>query len=395
MYLIIILNTFKDINSLYRLMDYESNEFITLRFPRDNKVFQQFNNKTLEEQETIIRLGSVMQNTGKTRKTALNNAEWGDKLEESNNRISKISNDYDVKIKDYKAQIRKLKDEKKEELESGIKDAIELEKTKYSTALSSADKKVQELSNQIDDIKNEKWEMVSKMRNEFDNKVESIRENNKSYQEKREDEYRKTLSDLADKLSNDDKCKVASNKGKEGEATVKDFLVMSLPKSEIIDVSQKGGAGDLIIQDASKNIMVEVKKYHSANVKTIEVNKFVKDMESNNFTGGIFLSLHRGICNIDNWTIDTIKGKPVVYLCKVADDMENIITAYKIINKLSEINMDWSITEKLKTIETFIKQFVKEKKKKLKMINKFSVDIVNLINLDEDRMNILIDTLKS
>ena len=376
-------------------MDYESNEFITLRFPRDNKVFQQFNNKTLEEQETIIRLGSVMQNTGKTRKTALNNAEWGDKLEESNNRISKISNDYDVKIKDYKAQIRKLKDEKKEELESGIKDAIELEKTKYSTALSSADKKVQELSNQIDDIKNEKWEMVSKMRNEFDNKVESIRENNKSYQEKREDEYRKTLSDLADKLSNDDKCKVASNKGKEGEATVKDFLVMSLPKSEIIDVSQKGGAGDLIIQDASKNIMVEVKKYHSANVKTIEVNKFVKDMESNNFTGGIFLSLHRGICNIDNWTIDTIKGKPVVYLCKVADDMENIITAYKIINKLSEINMDWSITEKLKTIETFIKQFVKEKKKKLKMINKFSVDIVNLINLDEDRMNILIDTLKS
>ena len=31
---------------------------------------------------------------------------------------------------------------------------------------------------------------------------------------------------------------------------------------------------DLIIQDASKNIMVEVKKYHSGNVKTIEVNKF-------------------------------------------------------------------------------------------------------------------------
>ena len=376
-------------------MDYESNEFITLRFPRENKVFQQFNNKTLEEQETIIRLGTVMQNTGKTRKTALNNAEWGEKLEESNNRITKLSCEYDVKIKEYKTQIRKLKDEKKDELENGIKDAIELEKAKYSSALSSAEKKFQELSNELETINNKKWELLNTMRNEYDDKIESIRENNKKYQEKREDEYRKALSDLADKLRSDDKCKVASNKGKEGEATVKDYLVMSLPKSDIVDVSQKGGAGDLIIQDASKNIMVEVKKYHSANVKTSEVNKFVKDMENNNFTGGIFLSLHRGICNIDNWTIDTINGKPVIYLCKVADNMENIITAYSIINKLSEINMDWSITEKLKTIEGFIKQFIKDKKKKLKMISKFSNDITNCINQDEERIHTLIETLKS
>ena len=166
-------------------MDYESNELITLRFTRESKVFQQFNNKTLEEQETIIRLGTVMQNTGKTRKTALNNAEWGEKLEESNNRITKLSCDYDVKIKEYKRQIRKLKDDKKEELENGIKDAIELEKAKYSSTLSSAEKKFQELSNQLDTIKNKKWEMLNAMRNEYDDKIETIRENNKKYQEKR------------------------------------------------------------------------------------------------------------------------------------------------------------------------------------------------------------------
>jgi hypothetical protein len=79
----------------------------------------------------------------------------------------------------------------------------------------------------------------------------------------------------------------------------------------------------------------------------------------------------------------------------VADNMENIITAYKIINKLSEINMDWTITEKLKTIETFIKQFMKEKKKKLKMISKFSSEMTTCINQDEERMNTFIDTLKS
>jgi len=75
--------------------------------------------------------------------------------------------------------------------------------------------------------------------------------------------------------------------------------------------------------------------------------------------------------------------------------MENIITAYSIINKLSEINMDWSITEKLKTIEGFVKQFIKDKKKKLKMISKFSNDITSCINQDEERIHTLIDTLKS
>jgi len=86
-------------------MDYESNELITLRFPKDNKFFGKFINKTFEEQETIIKLGMIMAETGKDSKLTLNSEEWADKL----NAIKKIKdekiNNYNEKIKEYKATI--------------------------------------------------------------------------------------------------------------------------------------------------------------------------------------------------------------------------------------------------------------------------------------------------
>jgi len=375
-------------------MDYESNDLITMRFPKDNAIFGEFNNKSLEEQEMIIKLGLVMFLSGKDRKITLNNEDWEDKL----NDIKKINGDmnkkYGEEIKKLKETIRKMKDDNREEMNNGIKEAKELEKSKFESSLLNSQSRVEKLSEDIESLKKEKWDLADKMRKDFDEKLDKMRENERLYQEKRDEEYRNTMKDLADKMNDDDKCQVASNKGKVGEDSIQKFLTMSLPRADIEDVAQKGGAGDLIIHDASLNIMVEVKNYDSANVKTSEVNKFKKDMTGNNFTGGIFLSMKRGICNIDNWTIDTINCKPVIYLCNVSSNMENIITAYKIIKKLSEINMDWTITEKLKKIEEFVKQYGKDKKKKLKILNNHTRDMTKCIEEEEKKLITLIEFLR-
>ena len=375
-------------------MDYESNDLITMRFPKDNAIFGEFNNKSLEEQETIIKLGLVMFLSGKDRKITLNNEDWEDKL----NDIKKINGDmnkkYGEEIKKLKETIRKIKDDNREEMNNGIKEAKELEKSKFESLLLNSQSRIEKLSEDIESLKKEKWDLGDKMRKDFDEKLDKMRENERIYQEKRDEEYRNTMKDLADKMYDDDKCQVASNKGKVGEDSIQKFLTMSLPRADIEDVAQKGGAGDLIIHDASLNIMVEVKNYDSANVKTSEVNKFKKDMTGNTFTGGIFLSMKRGICNIDNWTIDTINCKPVIYLCNVSSNMENIITAYKIIKKLSEINMDWTITEKLKKIEEFVKQYGKDKKKKLKILNNHTRDMTKCIEEEEKKLITLIEFLR-
>ncbi len=375
-------------------MDYESNDLITMRFPKDNAIFCEFNNRSFEEHETIIKLGTVMLLSGKDRKITLNNEDWEDKL----NDIKKINGDmnqkYEEEIKKLKETIRKMKDDNREEMSNGIKEAKELEKSKFESLLLNSQSRIEKLSEDIESLKKEKWDLADKMRKDYDEKLDKMRENTRLYQEKRDEEYRNTMKDLADKMNDDDKCQVASNKGKVGEDSIQKFLTMSLPRADIEDVAQKGGAGDLIIHDASLNIMVEVKNYDSANVKTSEVNKFKKDMTGNNFTGGIFLSMKRGICNIDNWTIDTINCKPVIYLCNVSSNMENIITAYKIIKKLSEINMDWTITEKLKKIEEFVKQYGKDKKKKLKILNNHTRDMTKCIEEEEKKLITLIEFLR-
>ncbi len=375
-------------------MDYESNDLITMRFPKDNAIFGEFNNKSLEEQETIIKLGLVMFLSGKDRKITLNNEDWEEKLNEIKKINGDMNNKYGEEIKKLKETIRKMKDDNREEMSNGIKEAKELEKSKFESLLSNSQSRIEKLSEDIESLKKEKWDLGDKMRKDFDEKLDKMRENERIYQEKRDEEYRNTMKDLADKMNDDDKCQVASNKGKVGEDSIQKFLTMSLPRADIEDVAQKGGAGDLIIHDASLNIMVEVKNYDSANVKTSEVNKFKKDMTGNTFTGGIFLSMKRGICNIDNWTIDTINCKPVIYLCNVSSNMENIITAYKIIKKLSEINMDWTITEKLKKIEEFVKQYGKDKKKKLKILNNHTRDMTKCIEEEEKKLITLIEFLR-
>jgi len=377
-------------------MDDESNEYYSMRFPRENKTFSKFNNKSMEEQESIIKLGLVMLESGKNGKITLNSEEWASKLDKIKKKNEEKQKELNENIDHQINKIQKLKETNREELRDGVAYAVNIEKSKSENTLNGYKEKLKEQDYKIDELRKETWIVRENCRDEYDKKLEEIRIQEREKTDKREYEYRTTMEELSNNMVVDaDRCKVPSNKGKEGETNVHKFLVMALPKSDIEDVSQKGGAGDLIIQDASKNIMVEVKNYDSANVKTSEVNKFKKDMQNNNFTGGIFLSMNRGICNIDNWTIDTVGGKPVIYLCNAADKMDNIITAYEVIKKLSEINIDWTITEKLKTIQDFVKQNSKEKKKKLKVITDFSRDITKLINNDDQKLNTLIESLSS
>ncbi len=191
-------------------MDYESNDLITMLFPKDNAIFCEFNNKSLEEQETIIKLGLVMFLSGKDRKITLNNEDWEDKL----NDIKKINGDmnkkYSEEIKKLKETIRKMKDDNREEMNNGIKEAKELEKSKFESLLLNSQSRIEKLSEDIESLKKEKWDLADKMREDYDEKLDKMRENTRLYQEKRDEEYRNTMKDLADKMNDDDKCQATT-----------------------------------------------------------------------------------------------------------------------------------------------------------------------------------------
>jgi len=375
-------------------MDNESLEMYLMRFPKTD-IYTKFYTKSQEEQKSIVKLGLVMMESGKERKLTLNDEDWELKM-------LTIKKNYDEKSaimkkteKELKNLIDELKEKKKEDLENAVKETADIERNKYENTIMDYKNRLKDKEDSIEIISIKKWEMAEKYRDDYDKKLEEIREKERERTEKREAEYRKTIEDVGNRLNNeDDKCKVASTKGKEGEVTVHQFLVLSLPKSEIIDVSKDGGKGDLIIQDLSMNIMVEVKNYNSCNIKTTEVNKFKKDMINNkSIGGGIFISLHRGICNIDDWTMETVDGRPVIFLTNASKDMEKIAIAYNILKKMTEINIDWTVKEKLKMIEDYVKAHTKQKNKIVKIIEKFSREMVKNIEDDEKKLISFIDSL--
>ena len=93
-------------------MDYESNEFITMRFPKGNKIFERFNNKSFEEQESIIKLGITMMETGKDRKITLNSEEWSSKLDKIKKKSDKEKLELKNELYDCKEQLRNIKEKK-------------------------------------------------------------------------------------------------------------------------------------------------------------------------------------------------------------------------------------------------------------------------------------------
>ena len=376
-------------------MDYESNEMITVRFPIDNKTFTEFNNRSLDEQETIIKLGTIVFKTGKDRKLTMNNEEWERKSNELRSELRELVETYEKKMKNLKKQINEIKENNKEKMDNCAKEVRDIEKTKWQSMLESLKEENDRLKKEMESVRSDKWTKLNEQRKEYDDKMELLRKDSKNELDKKDDEYRKSIAELTDKLKFDDKNKVASNKGKDGEDSVQHFLTMSLPKADIEDTSQKGGCGDLMIMDASNNVMVEVKNYDSGNVKTSEVTKFKKDIKNNDVAGGIFVSLKKGICNIDDWTIDTIDGKPVVYLCKVSTDMEKMITAFKIIIKIKQLNIDWSVTEKFKTIQEYLKSYTKEKKKQLKIVNTFTKSYTESVESMDKQLQLFIKNLQS
>ena len=96
--------------TLYKLMDYESNEMITIRFPIDNKTFINFNNRSLDDQETIIKLGTPLLKLGKDRKLTMNNEEWERKANELRSELREMVETYEKKMKNLKKQMNEIKE---------------------------------------------------------------------------------------------------------------------------------------------------------------------------------------------------------------------------------------------------------------------------------------------
>ena len=72
-----------------------------------------------------------------------------------------------------------------------------------------------------------------------------------------------------------------------------------------------------------------------------------------------------------------------------------MITAFKIIIKIKQLNIDWSVTEKFKTIQEYLKSYTKEKKKQLKIVNTFTKSYTESVESMDKQLQLFINNLQS
>ena len=172
--------------------------------------------------------------------------------------------------------------------------------------------------------------------------------------------------------------------GQDGENFTYCELNKSFPSAEIENCSKQSGRGDFIMTEGDFVMMIETKNYKK-NVLKPEVEKFYRDVDKNNdIKCAVLVSLKSGICAKPDFHFEVRDGKPILFLHKVSESIENLVLAVRFFKLMLETPMDLSGKEvrgKIKNIVQPIKRYFRSQKK---LLDKFKVGMEeNILNMEE------------
>lgn len=171
--------------------------------------------------------------------------------------------------------------------------------------------------------------------------------------------------------------------GQDGENYTFCELNKAFPSAEIEDCRKQSGRGDFIMTDGDFIMMIECKNYKK-NVLKPEVEKFYRDVDSNNdIKCAVLVSLKSGICAKSDFQFEVRDGKPILFLHKISQNIDNLLLAvrfFKLIMSNESIDLNCQETlAKIKNISPSIKRAFRSQRK---MLDKFKK------NMDESVSNL-------
>ena len=255
-------------------------------------------------------------------------------------------------------------------------------------------------------FKDETIENITKQLKESQNNIDTLRKNFNNTEMARRDELTKEhKNEIQEIRANYDKKietmqeslmsiqKVNDNsffKGKVGEDKMKQTLTMLFPKNEIEYTHSQPGRGDFIISCKNdKKILIDNKDY-SSNVPKKEIDKFEKDIRENaDVFGGILISNSSGVSKKDDFQLDIIDSKPVMYLHNTNNNNNKIKCAVDLIESILCANhvdfQDKEICDKLSKISSEIKRKISKIKRDMDKHAKNIIEtVINIETLVKD-----------
>ena len=383
----------------------EEDELTELFLPVNNKFVKELLLFPQEKQLQIIKLGlATFTYSSQKFKTVIDGEKEDivDKL--TNTHQKEVDEMKNIQIR-LKHQIQQLKWENKEQQQcynETLNEKINKEKLIIKENLERLfGEKINELEKKITNLEEKKEILHTKTLSQQQEYYEKLfQEKQKSTDEinnirvdcqSRIDEYRKQMEQFQKINQN------STLKGQKGEDIMYNILIEHFPGCQIdTHTSKEGHKGDFSIIDDTHRGMVESKNYKK-NVPKNEIKKFYNDIENNNdIDFAILCSLKSGVANKPNdFTLEFICGKPVIFLHKVKDNKKSVLLAYTICKLILKNMQCFDITkeENQIKIKQIVKTYLQNHKKIISQVNDFNKTMNLMLNKQIDDFKIMLDLI--
>ncbi len=383
----------------------DEEELSEIFLPSNNKYIKEFLIFPQEKQIQIISLGlSTFVYSSQKFKTVID-GEKEDIIDKLNYNHQKEIDELKIIQSNLKSQVIKLKKENDEQ-ERIYKDTIneKINKEKliikdnldrlYGEKIIELEKKIKTLDDGINSLRetrlSQQQEYYEKI---FQEKQKSTEEINKIRLDchDRIDEYRKQMEQFQKINQN------STLKGQKGEDIMYNILIEHFPGCQIdTHTSKEGHKGDFSIIDDTHRGMIESKNYKK-NVPKNEIKKFYSDIENNNdIDFAILCSLKSGVANKPNdFTLEFINGKPVIFLHRVKDNKKSVLLAYTICKLILKNMQCFDITkeENQIKIKQLVKAYLQNHKKIVSQVNDFNKTMNTMLSKQIDDFKLMLDLI--
>lgn len=353
----------------------------------DNNSISEFHSLSIENKLSVIRLGLFVYKEGATKLQGWDNEEWQKKIDALK---SSHSNEIKESNKQYEClqeSFEKYKLYASQQQSSCIEGAVMGERTKYDMQIKSLTETNSDLLSKLNSLQTE-------VESRYADRIESLVTNHQLLLMQERDKRDNMRQDYESKLQRQQN---SSLKGKDGEGIVYSKLNMMFPTADVEDTHTIPHRGDFILREDGMTVMIETKNY-SRNVQKAEIDKFYSDIDNpanSDVEAALFVSLHTGICNRDDFQFEVRNGTPLIFIHNLVNNFDSIKIALSFFKMISDQGkIDFSHKETIDAFKNLASGIKRNFQKQKTILDRYYSGQMELITLQQTNISDLYGVVK-
>lgn len=197
----------------------------------------------------------------------------------------------------------------------------------------------------FESFKEDNEERVKNLRDELQKKdnyyAEEIKKKEEYFasQMSNMEELKVGINDISNKIN----FRSSADKGREGEDMMYEVLEKFFLYNPNVTYEMRSGfnrEGDINLNYYGLNVCIDSKNYQkSESIRTIEIKKFHRDMNGLDFDMGIICSIYNiKFVGKNNFDVEIINGKPIIYVTNLIENIEILPIALHILKQVKSMN---------------------------------------------------------